>query len=58
MTVRPSFGEFGNTIEAYSGHQEFFSEGKALHLHPAICLHEMVFNSGMDKYQVTNHLGK
>jgi len=59
MTVCPIFGEFYNIIEAYySGHQELFSWGKALHLHPAICLHEMVFNSGMDKSQVPNHLGK
>jgi len=58
VTGRPSFGEFYDTIWAYSGHQKLFSEGKALQLHPAICLHEMVFNSGMDKSQVPNYLGK
>jgi hypothetical protein len=58
MTVRPRFGEFDNTIQAYSGHQFFFSEGKPLQPHCAIYLHEMAFNSGMDKYQVPNHLGK
>jgi hypothetical protein len=53
----PSFGEH-NIIQAYGGHQELLSKGKAPQFRPAVCLHEMVFNSGMDKFQVPNHLGK
>jgi len=58
VTGRPSFGEFYDTIRAYSGHQKLFSEGKRYNSILPYVFMKWCLIQGWTNPRLPNYLGK